>query len=138
MRELLILGSKISRFYAAILKKVRHFIHRNDNIAPYSFQLFAKTIQEVVVAQFSDFTKFWGFGISWSLQNVISAMNIQEVSVTSLTNLGHYFVIPCSEFHKIDKKANHLHSHFSSHNIWRDYDLLKLFDVVSKVDQRSV
>ena len=66
MRELLILGSKISRFYAAILKKVRHFIHRNDNIAPYSFQLFAKTIQEVVVAQFSDFTKFKILGF-WDL-----------------------------------------------------------------------
>ena len=66
------------------------------------------------------------------------AKNIQELSVKSLTNMLHYFVILCSEFNKIHKKANQLRFHFLSLNVKRDYDLLKLFPVVSKVDQRPV
>ena len=46
------------------MKKVRHFIHKNDKMAPYSCQLFPKIIREVVVAKFNDFAKF---KICWAL-----------------------------------------------------------------------
>ena len=64
------------------------------------------------------------FGVSRLLENGIVAKNIQEFSMTSLTNLRLYFMIPCSEFHKIHRKANHLRSHFSSLNSCRDYDMI--------------
>lgn len=49
------------------MKKVRHFIHKNDKMAPYSCQLFPKIIREVVVAKFNDFVKFRNFGVLGSL-----------------------------------------------------------------------
>ena len=88
-----------------------------------------------MVGNKGSFLSFW---VSRLLEKGITAQNIQEFSVMFLTNLCHYIVIPDSEFHKIHKKPNHLCSHISSLNIKQDYDLLKLYAMVSKVKKRPV
>ena len=69
---------------------------------------------------------YLAFLVLITLENGISAKNIQELSDMSSTKLLHYFVIAFQNFTNIAKRKPHFFR-FPFRNIERDYDSLLKF-----------